>query len=95
MSMYIEDETIQGYIRDQIRSKTVHENSNNTSKLECCPFCGKSTVKIIPFNNKFVISHWHTNLFDCPIATHDEETGIGVICFNTEEEAIESWNHRV
>ena len=63
--------------------------------LKPCPFCGKDTVKVVPFkNNKFIISHWHTNIFDCPIASSDEDTGIGTTYFETEEEAIETWNKR-
>lgn len=68
---------------------------NYKSDLLPCPFCGKDTVKIVPFkNNKFIISHWHTNIFDCPIASSDEDTGIGTTYFETEEEAIETWNKR-
>ena len=63
--------------------------------LKPCPFCGRTTVKILPFgNNKFIISHWYEGKADCPIATADKETGIGTTCFYSEEEAIDSWNKR-
>ena len=68
---------------------------NYKSDLLPCPFCGKNTVKVLPFeNNKFILSHWYTNVSDCPIATADEDTGIGSTYFETEEEAIETWNKR-
>ena len=66
------------------------------TNIEPCPFCGKTTVKIIPFeNNKFIISHWYENVSDCPIATADEDTGIGSTYFETEEEAIKTCNKRI
>lgn len=35
------------------------------------------------------------NVSDCPIATSDEDTGIGTTYFETEKEAIETWNRRM
>ena len=63
--------------------------------IKPCPFCGRKTVKIVPFDeNKYVISHWYENVSDCPIAVPDEGTAIGSTYFESEEEAIETWNRR-
>lgn len=48
MSMYIEDESTQGYIRDQIKSHTKSHDDNDIkeTKLKYCPFCGgKATLR--------------------------------------------------
>lgn len=67
------------------------ENKN----IAPCPFCGRNTVKIVPFdNNKYIISHWYENISDCPIAVPDEGTGIGSTYFETVDEAINTWNKR-
>ena len=70
--------------------------SKKIKKLKACPFCGKNTVAVLPYmNNKYILSHWYTNKADCPIATADMCTGIGSTCFDTEDEAITTWNKRV
>ena len=71
---------------------------NNIERLLPCPFCG-GYPRIIPYgySDGFIIEHptgYEESTPLCPIG-NDEGKGIGVIFYETRQEAIQAWNKRI
>lgn len=78
-------------------------------ELEHCPFCG-GEVRIIVCDDEgnhknpeyeddpwsglgFLLYHSEEENPNCPIA-HDAENQLGMIIYDSREEAAKAWNHR-
>lgn len=71
---------------------------SDKEKILPCPFCG-GYPRIISYGyaDGFIIEHptgYEENTSSCPIG-NDEGKGIGVIFYETRQEAIQVWNKRV
>ena len=42
----------------------------------------------------YMIAHHHEENKDCPIATYKSDNGLGVLIYDSREEAVTTWNTR-